>query len=71
MLVSIWYIFVFQGVYQLTWIERKLAATLFATPPSATIEDALESFLKAEDIQSGFYKANQFYIAKVSNMFSL
>ncbi|CAK8677631.1 unnamed protein product [Clavelina lepadiformis] len=52
------------GVYQLTWIERKLAATLFATPPSATIEDALESFLKAEDIQSGFYKANQFYIAK-------
>nr|CAB3244535.1 regulator of microtubule dynamics protein 3 [Phallusia mammillata] len=52
------------GVYMLTWIERKLAATLFATPPSATVQDALEAFNKAEEIQPGFYKSNQYYIAK-------
>lgn len=52
------------GVYMLSWVERKLAATLFATPPESTIEDALKYFLKAEEINSGFYKANQLYIAK-------
>ena len=30
----------------LSWVERKLAATLIAAPPEAKIEDALESFLK-------------------------
>nr|XP_026690145.1 regulator of microtubule dynamics protein 3 [Ciona intestinalis] len=52
------------GVYMLTWIERKLAATLFATPPTATVDDALKSFLKAEEIDPGFYKSNQYYVAK-------
>ena len=50
----------------LTWIERKLAATLFATPPSSTVEDALRSFLEAEEKEPGFYKANRVYISKVS-----
>lgn len=49
----------------LTWIERKVASTLFATPPTSTVEDALESFLNAENIQPAFYKANQLYIGKV------
>ena len=31
----------FFGVYQLTWYERKIAATLFATPPTATVDEAL------------------------------
>jgi hypothetical protein len=50
----------------LSWIERKVAATLFATPPTATIEEALEHFLEAENLDPGKWKENMLYIAKVN-----
>jgi len=49
----------------LSWIERKLAATIFSAPPTATVDEALVCFLKAEELDPGFYKANQYYLAKV------
>nr|XP_039249598.1 regulator of microtubule dynamics protein 2-like [Styela clava] len=52
------------GIYMLTWIERKLASTLFATPPTSSVQEALECFLKAEELDHGFYKSNQLYIGK-------
>jgi hypothetical protein len=30
---------------QLSWIERKMAATLFAEPPSSSLDEAMDHFL--------------------------
>ncbi|XP_056290366.1 regulator of microtubule dynamics protein 1 [Pseudoliparis swirei] len=43
---------------ELPWYQRKLAAVIFATPPQSTYEEALEFFLKAEEVDPNFYSKN-------------
>lgn len=51
-------------VYMLPWYMRKAAATLFAEPPTATVEEALAHFLQAEKISPGFWTENTLHIGK-------
>ncbi|XP_003475743.1 regulator of microtubule dynamics protein 3 [Cavia porcellus] len=51
-------------VSHLGWLEGKTATALFKSIPSATVQDALQSFLKAEELQPGFSKAGRVYISK-------
>ncbi|CAL1527797.1 unnamed protein product [Lymnaea stagnalis] len=52
------------SVYMLTWVERRVAATLFATPPTATLEEALQCFLRAEDLSPESSIDNALYLGK-------
>lgn len=51
-------------VSSLGWLERKAAATLYETPPTSSLNEALENFLKAEELNPGFSKTVRLYIAK-------
>ncbi|KAL4144193.1 hypothetical protein PRNP1_013332 [Phytophthora ramorum] len=48
----------------MTWIEKRAAAALFGTPPSATYEEAAQHFQAAENISPGFWKKNVFLLAQ-------
>ncbi|XP_074638537.1 regulator of microtubule dynamics protein 1-like isoform X2 [Acropora palmata] len=46
------------------WVTRKLAATLFASPPSSSYEEALGNFQKAEELEPNFYSKNHLFLGK-------
>ena len=48
----------------MSWLERKIAGTLFAELPSATYDDAIEDFMKAETLSPSPWKENRLLIAK-------
>eukprot|EP00729_Bicosta_minor_P023612 gene23612-19897_t len=51
-------------VAQLSWITRRAAAALFGEPPNSTIEEALDEFMKAEEVAPDFSRANQLFVGK-------
>uniref|UniRef100_A0A0N4ZRV8 TPR_REGION domain-containing protein n=1 Tax=Parastrongyloides trichosuri TaxID=131310 RepID=A0A0N4ZRV8_PARTI len=52
------------SVASLSWLERKAASAFYATPPTATYEDALSDFLKVEEIKKGEWLENLLYIGR-------
>ncbi|CAH1406786.1 unnamed protein product [Nezara viridula] len=53
--------------YQITdmpWYQRKIASTVFAAPPVSSYEEALEYFIKAEEIEPRFYSQNLLMLGK-------
>ena len=52
------------GLADLPWYQRKIVSTMFATPPTGTYEEALENFLKAEELDANFYSMNKLMIGK-------
>lgn len=51
-------------VANLGWIERKVAITLFSEPPSASFEDAIDSFQKAENFSAEVNLENRLFLSK-------
>ena len=51
-------------VASLSWATRKVAAAVFASPPTGTYDEALAHFTLAESLSPGFYVRNRLMIAK-------
>ncbi|KAG5674113.1 hypothetical protein PVAND_004098 [Polypedilum vanderplanki] len=51
-------------IADLAWYKRKIVEAVFAKPPDASYEEALEHFLMAEKIEPDFYSINKLMTAK-------
>ncbi|XP_012274219.1 regulator of microtubule dynamics protein 1 [Orussus abietinus] len=51
-------------VADLSWFKRKVAAALFAEPPSATYEEAIDHFKKAEELATQPHLENMLFLGK-------
>ncbi|XP_038248912.1 regulator of microtubule dynamics protein 1 isoform X3 [Dermochelys coriacea] len=49
---------------EMPWYQSKIAAMLFATPPTSTYEEALSYFHKAEEVDPNFYSKNLLLLGK-------
>ncbi|XP_005042461.1 PREDICTED: regulator of microtubule dynamics protein 1 [Ficedula albicollis] len=49
---------------EMPWYQRKIAATLFATPPTSTFQEALRYFHMAEEADPNFYSKNLLFLGK-------
>ncbi|CAG0894082.1 unnamed protein product [Cyprideis torosa] len=51
-------------VSQLSYLERRVAAALFANPPEATLDDALNHFILADEYAPFIWLENKLFIVK-------
>ncbi|NXI69189.1 RMD1 protein, partial [Anseranas semipalmata] len=49
---------------EMPWYQRKIAAMLFATPPTSTYQEALRYFHMAEEVDPNFYSKNLLFLGK-------
>ncbi|KAM6088936.1 regulator of microtubule dynamics protein 1 [Chlamydotis macqueenii] len=49
---------------EMPWYQRKIAAALFATPPTSTFQEALRYFHMAEEADPNFYSKNLLFLGK-------
>ncbi|KAJ3611398.1 hypothetical protein NHX12_021413, partial [Muraenolepis orangiensis] len=49
---------------ELSWSLRKLATVIFGTPPTSSYQEALAFFLRAEEVEPGFYSKNLLMLGK-------
>ncbi|NXU58244.1 RMD1 protein, partial [Turnix velox] len=49
---------------EMPWYQRKIASTLFATPPTSTFQEALHYFHMAEEADPNFYSKNLLFLGK-------
>lgn len=51
-------------IADMPWYQRKIAATVFTAPPVSSFEEALEYFIKAEEVEPRFYSQNLLMLGK-------
>lgn len=54
------------GLADMGWVTRNLAAAIYATPPTATFDEAYEYYQRAEAAEPGFWAKNTLQLAKTA-----